>query len=341
MPDLKETLKQAEEEARASLARISSVKEWEEVRVRCLGKKGVITRLLSRLGELDPEQRPEAGRLANTLKKWISEELERCRSELLRQRQEKERGDTLDVTLPGRKLFLGSRHPLTQVLAEIEYIFRGLGFATAEGPEVETEYYNFEALNTPADHPARDEQDSFYLAPGVLLRTQTSPVQIRVMEKQSPPVRVICPGKCYRRDARDASHTPMFHQVEGLMVDREVTFADLKGVLEVFARRMFGPQTRMRFRPDFFPFTEPSAEASISCVMCEGKGCSVCKQTGWLEILGAGMVDPAVFAKVGYDPEEFVGFAFGMGVERIAMLKYGIDDIRLFFDNDVRFLSQF
>jgi phenylalanyl-tRNA synthetase alpha chain len=248
--------------------------------------------------------------------------------------------ETIDVTLPGKYTPVGREHPINKVLREIEDIFVSMGFGIEEGPQVELDYYNFEALNVPKDHPARDMQDTFYITDDVLLRTHTSPVQIRTMEKQKPPLRFIAPGKVYRCDA-DISHTPMFHQVEGLMVDTDVSFSDLKGVLETFIHRMFSPETPVRFRPSFFPFTEPSAEVDIGCIFCEGKGCQVCKGTGWLEILGAGMVNPRVFEMVGYNPEVYTGFAFGMGVERITMLKYGIDDIRLFFENDLRFLRQF
>jgi phenylalanyl-tRNA synthetase alpha chain len=247
---------------------------------------------------------------------------------------------TFDPTLPGRLPYLGHIHPITQVRTEITDIFLRLGFEVVEGPDVELDYYNFEALNIPKDHPARDMQDTFYVTDSIVLRTHTSPIQVRVMEKQAPPVRVIAPGKAYRCDS-DMTHTPMFHQVEGLMVDKDVSFGDLKGILTIFVHQMFGPEVGLRFRPSFFPFTEPSAEVDIQCVMCLGRGCRVCSETGWLEILGSGMVDPEVFRIVGYDPEEFTGFAFGMGIERIAMLKYGINDLRLFFDNDLRFLEQF
>ncbi|MGD0235998.1 MAG: phenylalanine--tRNA ligase subunit alpha, partial [Syntrophorhabdales bacterium] len=250
------------------------------------------------------------------------------------------RESRIDITMPGNKPLLGKAHPITLTFREMERIFSSLGFEVAEGPNVELDYYNFEALNLPKDHPARDMQDTFYVAPGVVLRTHTSPVQIRVMERQLPPIRIIAPGAVYRHD-QDISHTPMFHQVEGLMVDRNVRFSDLKGILTVFVHEMFGPDVPLRFRPSYFPFTEPSAEVDIGCVICGGKGCRVCKETGWLEILGSGMVHPEVFRIVGYDPEEVSGFAFGMGVERIAMIKFGIDDIKLFYYNDVRFLTQF
>ncbi|MFQ5520644.1 MAG: phenylalanine--tRNA ligase subunit alpha [Candidatus Methylomirabilia bacterium] len=327
--------------ARAELAEAGSRAEVERVRVKYLGRQGILTQLLRSIPSLPPRQRPEIGRQANRAK----EEIEGLLAERLGEVKRAERLRELasqrpDLTLPGRRPPLGSLHPLTRVQDEIIEIFLGLGFAVAEGPEVESDFYNFEALNIPKDHPARDMQDTFYLSDEILLRTHTSPVQIRTMRAQRPPVRVICPGKVYRRDA-DITHSPMFHQVEGLAVDRGISMGDLKGVLELFAREMFGPETRIRFRPSFFPFTEPSAEVDVLCFLCAGAGCRVCKQSGWLEILGSGMVHPHVLQTVGYDPEEVTGFAFGMGVERIAMLKYGIDDIRLFFENDLRFLAQF
>lgn len=319
------------------------MEELKELRVRYLGKKGALTALLRGMGELAPERRPQAGKEANALRNRL-EQIFRRREEELRaaasaDRRERER---IDVTLPGAPFNLGRKHPLTQVLEEITGIFTGLGFQVARGPEIERDYYNFEALNLPPDHPARDMHDSFYVSPQILLRTHTSPVQIRTMERTAPgvPVRIIAPGKVYRRDD-DATHSPMFHQVEGLAVDRGITFADLKGTLQVFVREMFDQGQRLRLRPSFFPFTEPSAEVDIACVICHGRGCRVCGQTGWLEILGCGMVHPRVLEISGYDPEDVTGFAFGMGVERIAMLKYGIDDLRLLFSNDLRFLRQF
>lgn len=334
---------QLEEEALHEIKAAQDMEALKELRVRYLGKKGALTALLRRMGELDPEQRPAAGRKANNLRKKIEELLgykeEELREAAAAARLEEER---IDVTLPGAPFKLGRKHPLTLVLEEITAIFTGLGFQVARGPEIESEYYNFEALNLPADHPARDMQDSFYFTPQILLRTHTSPVQVRTMELTAPrlPVRIIAPGKVYRRDD-DATHSPMFHQVEGLAVDRGVTFADLKGTLLLFAREMFGPEQRIRLRPSFFPFTEPSAEVDIACIICGGEGCRTCGHSGWLEILGCGMVHPRVLEVSGYDPEDVTGFAFGMGVERIAMLKYGIDDIRLLFSNDLRFLRQF
>ena len=316
-------------------------RQVEEIRIRYLGKKGKLTTLLKGLKELPQEERPVAGNLLNTLKNDLEARIAAAIEGFTRERrQERLASEKVDVTLPGRRFPLGTKHPISQITERIVEIFTSLGFSLAEGPEIELDYYNFEALNIPKHHPARDMHDTFYISEDVLLRTHTSPVQVRVMEKQPPPVRIICLGKVYRRDS-DISHTPMFHQVEGLLVDERVSFGDLKGVLTVFVRRMFAPDTPLRFRPSFFPFTEPSAEVDIQCVICKGQGCRVCSHTGWLEILGSGMVNPAVFRMVGYDPEKITGFAFGLGVERIAMLKFGIDDIRLFFENDIRFLGQF
>ena len=295
--------------------------------------------MLRGLKDLDPEARRRVGATANQAKGSLETALAEALT-ALKEAAARAGAPAIDVTLPGRRGPLGRLHPLTRTMEEICDIFLHLGFEAVTGPEVELDWYNFEALNLPPDHPARDMQDTFYFNDKVLLRTHTSPMQIRVMEKRRPPVRIIAPGKVYRRDS-DMTHSPMFHQVEGLLVDRDVTFADLKGVLTEFVHQMFGPEVSLRFRPSYFPFTEPSAEIDIACVICRGEGCRVCKITGWLEVLGAGMVHPAVFEAVGYDPEEFTGFAFGLGVERIAMLKYGIDDIRLFFDNDLRFLKQF
>jgi len=330
------------EEARGATAAAHSAAELEQVRVRFLGRQGALTQLLRSLGTLPPEERPVVGAAANEAKRQLEALLETRVDEARHtERVSERRRQRLDLTLPGRRPPLGTVHPLTRVHDEIVTIFAGLGFSVAEGPDIETDYYNFEALNIPADHPARDMQDTFYLPGGLLLRTHTSPVQIRTMLAQKPPVRIVVPGRVHRRDVPDASHSPVFHQVEGLAVDRHVTMADLKGTLELFAREMFGPKSRIRFRPSFFPFTEPSAEVDVVCFLCGGDGCRVCKQSGWLEILGSGMVHPHVLKNVGYDPEEVTGWAFGMGIERIAMLKYGIDDIRLFFENDLRFLRQF
>ncbi|HDM77278.1 MAG TPA: phenylalanine--tRNA ligase subunit alpha, partial [Deltaproteobacteria bacterium] len=311
--------------------------ELEELRVRYIGRKGAITQFFKELGKLDKEKRPVIGKLLNEAKTALEKELENALKE--RKRAESLR-EKIDVTLPGRKPFVGTLHPITKITREICAIFQRLGFDVVEGPEVELDYYNFEALNIPKEHPARDMQDTFYISENVVLRTHTSPIQVRVMEKRKPPLRIIAPGKTYRRDS-DLTHTPMFHQVEGLMVGENVSFGDLKGVLTIFVHQMFGEDIGLRFRPSFFPFTEPSAEVDIQCVICKGDGCRVCSYTGWLEILGSGMVDPEVFKMVGYDPETTTGFAFGMGIERIAMLKLGINDLRLFFDNDLRFLRQF
>lgn len=338
-----EKLRDLEKESKRQIEEASNLNELQEAKVKFLGKKGMLTSLLRSLGTVAPEERPRIGQEANTLRVKLEKSFA-LKEQLLRDSLkvnlwEKER---IDVTLPGQPFSLGQKHPLTVIMDEIKEIFIGLGFQVAYGPDIETDFYNFEALNIPADHPARDMQDSFYITDQYLLRTHTSPVQVRVMEKLAPkvPVRIIAPGKVYRRDD-DATHSPMFHQVEGLAVDAGITFADLKGTLLLFAREMFGPEQKIRLRPSFFPFTEPSAEVDISCVMCGGSGCRVCSDTGWLEILGSGMVHPRVLEVSGYNPREVTGFAFGMGVERIAMLKYGIADLRLFFSNDLRFLKQF
>ena len=327
---------------RQEIAAINTAEELEKFRIKYLGRKGLLMEIFKAISSLPAEQRPKAGELANRVRNEAFTEWNKKKKEIGLKREEiKEEKRAIDITLPGKKFSLGKKHPITLTLDEIKNIFVSLGFGIVDGPEVETEYYNFEALNMDLHHPARDMWSTIYIKEGLLLRTHTSPVQIRVMEKQSPPLAIIAPGKCYRRDAIDASHSPMFHQVEGLLVDEGVSFANLKGVLTHFSRRMFGPETKVRFRPSFFPFTEPSVEVDIQCVICAGKGCSVCKQSGWLEILGAGMVNPKVFEFVKYDTKKYTGFAFGMGVERIAMLRYGIDDMRLFFENDLRFLKQF
>jgi len=316
----------------------SDLKELDLIRVRYLGRKGQLTQLFKQLAACSEAERRELGKLLNEakleLENAISGALDQARKQQYRRKKQ------FDVTVPGRETLTGRLHPITQIALEISRIFNWLGFETVEGPEVELDYYNFEALNIPKDHPARDMQDTFYVSEDVVLRTHTSPLQIRTMEKRRPPVRIIAPGKAYRCDS-DVTHTPMFHQVEGLMVGEGISFGDLKGILTIFVQQMFGPEVELRFRPSFFPFTEPSAEVDIQCVMCSGQGCRICSDTGWLEILGSGMVDPEVFKMVGYDPEEVTGFAFGMGIERIAMLKFGIDDLRLFFENDLRFLKQF
>ncbi|MDD4237882.1 MAG: phenylalanine--tRNA ligase subunit alpha [Desulfotomaculaceae bacterium] len=340
---MEEKLKRLNEDVRKALAEAHTMDELNEIRVRILGKKGELTQILRGMGGLSSEERPRIGQVANEVRNTIEGELTARTAglkELLKEQKLREEG--IDITLPGTPVPRGRKHPLTIVREEIQDIFLGLGFSIAEGPEIETDYYNFEALNLPKDHPARDMQDTFFISPETLLRTHTSPVQVRTMEKTAPelPVKIIVPGKVYRRDD-DATHSPMFNQVEGLAVDRRITFSDLKGTLDLFARLMFGMKTKTRFRPSFFPFTEPSAEVDISCVICGGDGCRVCSHTGWLEILGSGMVHPRVLEVSGYNSEEVTGFAFGMGVERITMLKYGIDDMRLLFDNDLRFLQQF
>nr|WP_129586478.1 phenylalanine--tRNA ligase subunit alpha [Pseudodesulfovibrio hydrargyri] len=322
-----------------------SLKELEELRIEFLGRKGKLAQIMGRLGKLDNSDKPEAGKKANEVKQAITATLDAWEAEL----NAAEAGQAMsrfDPSMPGRKPWAGSLHPVTLVMDEIASVLVGLGFEHAAGPEVENDWHNFEALNMPPDHPARDMQDTLYVSEKIVLRTHTSGMQIRSMLKRQPPVAVIAPGKVYRRDS-DLTHTPMFHQIEGLLVDKNVSMGDLRGTLTVFVRKVFGPKTNVRFRPSFFPFTEPSAEVDISCAVCGGKGemhgktCRVCKGTGWVEILGCGMVDPNVFRSVGYDPEVYTGFAFGLGVERMAMLKYGIDDLRMFFENDVRFLEQF
>ena len=326
-------------EAEAAIGAVTDQRALEEFRVRFLARKGEIAALFDRLKEVEPAEKPALGRLLNDLRREI-QRLHDERAAALASGASAVRGGP-DLTLPGRRGLVGTRHPLTQTLDEIKGIFVSMGFGIADGPEIEDDYHNFGALNFPPDHPARDTQDTFFLGKGALLRTHTSPVQIRVMETHRPPLRVIMPGRVYRNEAVSARSYCMFHQVEGLCVDTNVTFSDLKGTLIEFIRRFYGPDLKYRFRPTFFPFTEPSADIYISCFICGGKGCRLCKQSGWLEILGCGMVDPNVFRSVGYDSEEYTGYAFGMGIDRVAMLRYGIDDIRLFFDNDVRFLNQF
>ncbi len=320
------------------IATAADRKEIEAVSVRYLGRKGIVTRFLRNISTLPPEERPRAGKEANEVKRLLEKAVDAAIAKI----DAAGLGDApgIDVSLPGRPISPGSSHPITQVTRQICDIFKQVGFDIAEGPEVESDYYNFEALNFPKDHPARDMQDTFFVSDAVVLRTHTSPLQIRIMEKHDPPLRIIMPGKVFRCDS-DLTHTPMFHQVEGLMVDEHVSFGDLKGILTLFVHQLFDDQTSLRFRPSFFPFTEPSAEVDILCVICRGKGCRVCSHTGWIEVLGSGMVHPALFENVGYDADRYTGFAFGMGIERLAMLKYGIDDIRKFFENDLRFLGQF
>ena len=338
---MKEKLEDLLRRAVAELAGLASEEELQELRVRYLGKKGELTAIMKGIGALSPEERPAVGQIVNLVRDELEEKLEQALSAArAAQKEARLKAERLDVTLPGRRNPLGSKHPVTLVIDEVSEIFAGLGFQVAQGPEIELDFYNFEALNFPKDHPARDMQDTFFVDHNVLLRTHTSPVQVRTMLKHAPPVRIIAPGTVYRCDS-DATHSPMFHQIEGLMVDRHITFGDLKGILTIFINQLFGKGTGVRLRPSFFPFTEPSAEVDIACVICKGKGCRVCKNTGWLEILGAGMVDPEVFRHVNYDADAISGFAFGMGIERIAMLKYGISDMRLLFENDLRFLRQF
>ncbi len=337
---MKETLLGIRAEALAMLA--ANDADLEQIKVKYLGKKGELTAVLRGMGALSPEERPVVGQVANEVRADIEAALEEKKIAAAAAQLEKSlKAERLDVTMPGKVPAKGHIHPLTLVQRELEDIFIGMGFSIADGPEVELDYYNFQALNIPENHPARDTQDTFYIAENVLLRSQTSPVQVRTMEHQKPPIRIISPGRVYRSDALDATHSPLFHQLEGLVVDKGITMGDLKGTLETFAKKMFGESTRIRFRPHHFPFTEPSAEVDASCFACGGKGCRLCKGEGWIEILGAGMVHPFVLSNCDIDPEEYSGFAFGLGIERIAMIKYGIDDIRLFYENDERFLEQF
>lgn len=339
---MKETLEKIRLNSVKELESVQSLQQLEEVRIKYLGKKGELTQVLRGMGGLSPEERPVIGQLANEIRDYISEKIEETAYCLKRRDLENRlRSEFIDVTMPSRKKPLGNLHPITKVLDEINQIFIGMGFSIVEGPEIEKVYYNFDALNHSKHHPARDMQDTFYITEDILLRTQTSPMQVRVMEQQKPPIRVLVPGKVYRRDEIDATHSPMFHQIEGLVVDKGITMANLKGTLDVFAKRFYGESTRTRFRPHHFPFTEPSAEMDCTCTACNGAGCRVCKDEGWIEILGAGMVHPNVLRNCGIDPEVYSGFAFGMGLDRIALLKYGVEDLRLFFENDKRFLAQF
>lgn len=339
---MKQALEAIRESAKRELAEAKGQQMLENLRVKYLGKKGELTSILKQMGKLSAEERPVIGQVANEVRAFIEQDLEKRASELKAEEiKRKLERETLDVTLPGKRHELGAKHPLTIVLDELKEIFIGMGFDIVEGPEVETDYYNFEALNIPKNHPARDTQDTFYINENILLRTQTSPVQVRTMEKQKPPIRVISPGRVYRSDAVDATHSPLFHQIEGLVVDKGVTFADLKGTLETFVKQLYGEDSVVRFRPHHFPFTEPSAELDVQCFSCHGEGCRLCKGEGWIEILGCGMVHPKVLANCSIDPEEYSGFAFGMGLERLVMRRYNIDDLRLFYENDVRFLKQF
>ena len=339
---MKEKIEEIRKSAKEKLVEIQNLQELQDLKVKYLGKKGELTSILKGLGSLSAEERPKVGSMVNELRDEIEKSVQEVESnikaKLLEQKLEKEK---IDVTMPSKNVNLGTKHPITQIIDEVKEIFLGMGYSIADGPEVETTHYNFDQLNTPADHPARDLQDTFYITEDVILRTQTSPVQARVMENQKPPIKIICPGAVYRSDTLDATHSPVFHQIEGLVVDKNIKMSDLKGTLEMFAKNCLGPNTKIRFRPHHFPFTEPSAEADVSCFVCGGKGCKVCKGEGWIELLGCGMVHPNVLKNCGIDPEEYSGFAFGFGVERIAMAKFGIDDLRLLYENDARFLKQF
>ena len=339
---MEEKIKQIKNNSKCEIEQAKDKKELSEIKVKYLGKKGELTAVLKQMGGLSKEERPIIGELVNN----VRDELEKIfliKEKELKKEELKNRLETekIDVTEPSRKTELGSLHPITQVIKEVEEIFLGMGYSVSEGPEVEKAEYNFDKLNTPKDHPARDVQDTFYINEDIILRSQTSPVQARVMEKQTPPIKTICPGAVYRADTVDATHSPVFHQIEGLVIDKEVTMADLKGTLEIFVKKCLGEKTKIRFRPHHFPFTEPSAEADVSCFVCGGKGCKVCKQEGWIELLGCGMVHPNVLENCGIDSKVYQGFAFGFGVERIAMAKFGIEDMRLLYENDVRFLKQF
>lgn len=340
--DTREQLEQIRAEAEAAMEKAASLQELDAVRVKYLGKKGELTAVLKTMGKLSPEERPKVGQMANEVREVITAGIDK-RNELLKAAQQelKLKAETIDVTLPGTKVEVGHKHPLSIVLDEVKEIFLGMGFEVVGGPEVEWDYYNFEALNIPKDHPARDTQDTFYITDNMLLRTQTSGVQIRTMENKKPPIRMIAPGRVFRSDAVDATHSPLFHQIEGMAIDEGITMGDLKGTLETFAKKLYGEQTKIRLRPHHFPFTEPSCEIDVSCFKCGGCGCSMCKGEGWIEILGGGMVHPKVLRTGGIDPEKYSGFAFGVGLERIAMFRFGLDDMRLLYENDVRFLDQF
>ncbi|SEF70654.1 phenylalanyl-tRNA synthetase, alpha subunit [Caloramator fervidus] len=339
---MKEQLEKIKQEALEEIKNAENSQRIDEIRVKYLGKKGSLTSILRGMGALPSEERPIIGKLANEVRQFLEEELKKALNNIKQKELElRIKGEYIDITMPGKRIEFGNIHPLNKVLDEIKDIFFGMGFSVAEGPEIELDYYNFEALNVPKNHPARDEQDTFYISENLVLRTQTSPIQIRTMENTKPPIRIIAPGRVYRSDAVDTTHSPIFYQIEGLVVDKGITMANLKGTLETFAKRFFGEKTKTKFRPHHFPFTEPSAEMDVSCFVCEGEGCRVCKGSGWIEILGCGMVHPDVLRKGGIDPEKYSGFAFGMGLDRIVMIKYGIDDIRLLYENDIRFLKQF
>ncbi len=334
-------LKQIREEAMKQIEASDALDKLNDIRVNYLGKKGELTSLLKSMKDMAAEERPKFGQMVNDVKQVIEAKLDETKAKLsAKVREEQLKTEVIDVTLPAKKNWVGHRHPSTIALEEVERIFVGMGYEVVEGPEVELDYYNFEALNIPANHPAKDEQDTFYINQDIVLRTQTSPVQVRTMEKGKLPIRMIAPGRVFRSDEVDATHSPSFHQIEGLVVDKNITFADLKGTLAEFAKELFGPETKVKFRPHHFPFTEPSAEVDVTCFKCGGKGCRMCKGSGWIEILGCGMVHPKVLKMSGIDPEEYSGFAFGVGLERIALLKYEIDDMRLLYENDIRFLKQ-
>ena len=339
---MKEQLEKIKSEALAKIDASDALEKLNEIRVAYLGKKGELTTVLKSMKDVAPEERPKVGQMVNEVRALIEKRLEETKTALARKaREEQMKREVIDVTLPAKKANTGHKHPNTIALEEVERIFVGMGYEVVEGPEVEYDLYNFEKLNIPKGHPARDEQDTFYINDSILLRSQTSPVQARVMEKQKPPIRMIAPGRVFRSDEVDATHSPSFHQIEGLVIDKHITFADLKGTLAEFARELFGEDTKVKFRPHHFPFTEPSAEVDVTCFKCGGKGCRFCKGSGWIEILGCGMVHPHVLEMCGIDPEEYTGFAFGVGLERIALLKYEIDDMRLLYENDIRFLKQF
>ena len=339
---MEENIKNIKESSIKEITESKDLKTLNDLRVKYLGKKGELTLVLRGMGKLSPEERPVIGSLVNKVRDELENLIQEKEKELKKQELQKRlENEVIDVTEPSKKIDLGSKHPITQIIEEVEEIFLGMGYKIADGPEVEKDIYNFDKLNTPPDHPARDIQDTFYINEELVLRSQTSPVQARVMENEKPPIKIICPGTVYRSDSVDATHSPVFHQVEGLVIDKNISMADLKGTLEMFAKKCLGENTKIRFRPHHFPFTEPSAEADVSCFVCGGKGCRVCKGEGWIELLGCGMVHPNVLRNCGIDPEEYSGFAFGFGVERIAMAKFGIDDMRLLFENDVRFLKQF
>lgn len=339
---MKEKLEQIKAEAMGKISAAASLEDLNDVRITQLGKKGALTGILKSMKDVAPEERPKVGQLVNEVRADIEAALDKAKTEMERKvREAKMKKEVIDVTLPAKKNNVGHRHPNTIALEEVERIFVGMGYEVVEGPEVERDYYNFEALNIPADHPAKDEQDTFYVNGDILLRTQTSSTQVHEMEKGKLPIRMIAPGRVFRSDEVDATHSPSFHQIEGLVVDKNITFADLKGTLAEFAKELFGEDTRVKFRPHHFPFTEPSAEVDVTCFKCGGSGCRFCKGSGWIEILGCGMVHPHVLEMSGIDPEEYTGFAFGVGLERIALLKYEIDDMRLLYENDIRFLKQF